>query len=399
MKYFLHTIGSSGDIYPFIGLADQLSRNNKDVSIITHEVFREKIESRNIDFIPIDKPEDYTINLADFKTDPFISKLRARSFLFQNIHSHMLESILIFTRHIMLPAKNSFKILKEVAGPEDVVISHFLGFGARAAADINKFKTFIMVTAPYWLNFKRQSEFEMLLHPMLSEIRDECPVPEIKKIMSEWMYKNTEVFCLFPEWFNNRNNNKHEFRHTTFPTWPEETGFVMSKELQAILKDKEHPLVIVNLYSNESDASTIYKIISEICKETKLRCVIITKKVKEYQHLTAENLIFVEFLPLQKISRECSLLIHHGGIGTLATAMRSSVPSIGIPNTDEQSDNITNAGILGVCRMLERGELTVEILKTEILRLLAAEKSPNHEISQRLLADSNNQIIKSMGLI
>merc|ERR1712118_576125 len=41
-----------------------------------------------------------------------------------------------------------------------------------------------------------------------------------------------------------------------------------------------------------------------------------------------QNILFVEFAPHELLFPKCSVLVHHGGLGTLAAGLRSGVPQV-----------------------------------------------------------------------
>jgi UDP:flavonoid glycosyltransferase YjiC (YdhE family) len=45
------------------------------------------------------------------------------------------------------------------------------------------------------------------------------------------------------------------------------------------------------------------------------------------------------YLPFSRILPRCSAVVYHGGIGTLAQAVRAGVPHLVVPNAHDQPDN------------------------------------------------------------
>ncbi|MEO8179448.1 MAG: nucleotide disphospho-sugar-binding domain-containing protein [Deltaproteobacteria bacterium] len=76
---------------------------------------------------------------------------------------------------------------------------------------------------------------------------------------------------------------------------------------------------------------------------------------------------FVELAPLL---RRSALLIHHGGIGTVARALEAGVPQIICARAYDQPDNGERVTELGVGAFFEPGERDVERLAREASRLL-----------------------------
>lgn len=53
------TIGSAGDVYPFLALAVGLKHRGHHVTLVTSMYFEDLIQNEGIDFIPVGTREDY----------------------------------------------------------------------------------------------------------------------------------------------------------------------------------------------------------------------------------------------------------------------------------------------------------------------------------------------------
>ena len=58
MKIILTTWGTTGDVQPFIALANGLIAAGHQVRLCTSEIYREKVESIGADFFPVGLPFD-----------------------------------------------------------------------------------------------------------------------------------------------------------------------------------------------------------------------------------------------------------------------------------------------------------------------------------------------------
>ena len=65
MKIILLPIGSAGDVYPFIGIAQEFKERGHNVTLLTSDHFRDLIESLGIEFASLARVEDFQSMLAD----------------------------------------------------------------------------------------------------------------------------------------------------------------------------------------------------------------------------------------------------------------------------------------------------------------------------------------------
>src|SRR5258708_12280390 len=65
MHIYMVPIGSAGDVYPFIGIAQELKARGHQVTLLTSDHFRELIESLGIEFASLARVEDFQSMMAD----------------------------------------------------------------------------------------------------------------------------------------------------------------------------------------------------------------------------------------------------------------------------------------------------------------------------------------------
>ena len=66
----------------------------------------------------------------------------------------------------------------------------------------------------------------------------------------------------------------------------------------------------------------------------------------EARHLPA-NVRHIEYAPFRKLFPRCTVVVHHGGIGTIAAALASGTPQLLIPQAYDQFDNAIRVRALG----------------------------------------------------
>ncbi|WP_217245369.1 activator-dependent family glycosyltransferase [Streptomyces sp. AC602_WCS936] len=86
-----------------------------------------------------------------------------------------------------------------------------------------------------------------------------------------------------------------------------------------------------------------------------------------------ENVRLVDFVPLNDLLPTCAAVVHHGGIGTRATAELHGVPQLMLPYGWDTVAKARRVAELGYGLYLPAADLTVEALRAAVERLLTEE--------------------------
>lgn len=90
------------------------------------------------------------------------------------------------------------------------------------------------------------------------------------------------------------------------------------------------------------------------------------------------------FLPLGALLRRCSLVLFHGGSGTLGHALANGLPMAIVPLGADQPDNAARCAELGVSRTLDQDQLSPEHVREVVLDVL---HTPGYRQAARRLQD------------
>lgn len=84
-----------------------------------------------------------------------------------------------------------------------------------------------------------------------------------------------------------------------------------------------------------------------------------------------ETIGVFEYAPHSVVMPRASVIVHQGGVGTTAQALRAGRPMLVIPFGQDQPDNARRCVELGVARMIARKNYRTETVTGELSRLLA----------------------------
>ncbi len=175
-----------------------------------------------------------------------------------------------------------------------------------------------------------------------------------------------EQMCFFPEWFAPAAADWPAVRHLGFPL-PDERH-QLSEELEAFLEAGAPPVVFTT-GTGVFRVEEFFRQARRCLEATGRRGLLLSPSLA--RSATAGNVRCESFVELGAVLPRAALLVHHGGIGTLARAVEAGVPQIISPLSYDQPDNAERAERLGLGVVLPRERLTGQTLAEKVEQLLS----------------------------
>jgi UDP:flavonoid glycosyltransferase YjiC (YdhE family) len=92
------------------------------------------------------------------------------------------------------------------------------------------------------------------------------------------------------------------------------------------------------------------------CGAAGIRAMLVTNHPAQLPRELPEGIRAFPYIPFSRVLPRCAAIAFHGGIGTLAQAVKAAVPQLVVPNAHDQPDNGQRIERLGLGRMLaQRG--------------------------------------------
>jgi UDP:flavonoid glycosyltransferase YjiC (YdhE family) len=307
MKYLLVTLGSIGDLMPFLAVADALRQRGHAPVIASHAGYAQLVQGSGFEFAVVSERPQHALD-GILETDPD----KAWQMVRQEVFIPATQPVRDFIAH------------HARLGPCRVIAS-WNAFGAPLA----------------------QKEFGV----------PGCRV------------------CLSPLALAEDSNGQTGQQVGFFPSWfaPEVlnvplTGFVMVDEalvpalpatLEGFLRDGPSP-VIFTPGSFMRRAATFFRESLAVCQRLGLRAIFLTPYSDQVPEALPPNIQHFKFISLQRLAPYGAALVHHGGIGTCAQALRAGIPQLISPVFFDQHDNAARVEALGV------GQRTFTYLHAEV---------------------------------
>jgi rhamnosyltransferase subunit B len=129
----------------------------------------------------------------------------------------------------------------------------------------------------------------------------------------------------------------------------------MPSELLRFLNAGPPPLVFTLGSSTVLDAGPFYDHSATAAKVLGRRAVLLVDKDSRNRPATLpEGVVAFDYAPFSELFPREAAIVHSGGIGTTAQAMRSGRPMLVMPYAHDQPDNAERVTRLGIARTLSR---------------------------------------------
>jgi UDP:flavonoid glycosyltransferase YjiC (YdhE family) len=198
-----------------------------------------------------------------------------------------------------------------------------------------------------------------LIVPKLNALRKELDLPPVSRVFRHWVHSPQRVIALFPDWFAPPQPDwPAALRMAGFPQYDESDQQRLSPGLLQFLDAGDAPIVFTPGSANQN-AAAFFRAAIDACGRLHRRAVLLTKFTEHLPTLPA-TVHHEGYAPLSRLLPRCALLVHHGGIGTLAQALAAGVPQLTMPMGFDQPDNTARLLHLGVARWVSPSQFTGE---------------------------------------
>jgi rhamnosyltransferase subunit B len=159
-----------------------------------------------------------------------------------------------------------------------------------------------------------------------------------------------------------------------FTPWDEPRGWTQPAGVEAFLASGPPPVVVTTSSAGERDANSFFIDTAKALAATGRRAILLTGNLMAAGSGGAElapGVVSWPYLPLSSIASRSSFVIHHAGIATTLTTIRSGRACIALPATFDQWYNAGRIRSLRAGRVLEFRKFTAKRLIAEMAALEA----------------------------
>lgn len=328
-KIAMFTMGTRGDVQPYIFLSKELIKNGYDVTLGSHPCWRNLIEASDIPFAPIGPDIDIEQEAAIIRgktSNPMLAMLKTMNFVFKIIQnsSHEIYAVckgkhLIIVTHSQMGATEAealgiptvnvtleTEMIAEKLKPMTLKDKIFGGLiGKQMAKPYNK------IRKVYHLKPAKSSD-EIISHklnliPLSKYVVERNPYWEEHNILTGYWYDN-------------------------------ETDYEPDQRLKTFLEQGEKPVILAlgAMSFEEKSEKEKQDLFVHALNHAACRAIIqgFQKTLQDYE--LPDTMIACGSVPHSYLFRQGAFVIHHCGFGTTAAAMIYGIPSIPVPHILDQ---------------------------------------------------------------
>jgi len=388
MRIVFSTFGTFGDVNPLIALALELKRRGHTPVLAVPGMFREKVEPLGIEFVSVRPDQDpHDKRMVEMIWDIKKGTERGlREFLFPAIRDSYHDLLEAVTAH----------------GGADLLVTGELAYAGPIVAEKTGIPWASYVLAP--LSFFSGYDPPVLPpYPTLSKVPSIVPrighlVPRFARVVTrKW---SEPLYALRQELGLNEGSNpifdaKHSPRLVLAlfsrvlgdpqPDWPPNalvTGFAfydgdagktdLAPELEQFLSAGPPPLIFTLGSAAVMAAGDFYEQSARAAEMLGARAILLVGNDRQNypRQALSENICVAAYAPFSKVFPRASAIIHQGGVGTTAQALRAGKPMLVMPYSHDQPDNARRVRHLGVAKVIQRKSYTGEAAAKKITALL-----------------------------
>lgn len=348
MKITVLTLGTRGDVQPYVALGTGLMNQGHEITICTGKTFKTFIESHGIGFV------ESTLDLME------ILKTEEGQAIF-NGGGNLLKSLKYAKEHINPMFRQTFDDFFNAAKGSDAIIYHPKAMVAPDIAEYFNIPCISMPPVPMTypitefpcLAVSGERNFGSFLNKLTYSVNKYAESSTMKEIndfriktlglskrkMGAYTYKINGrpipiIYPVSPELFKDVSSWHQAVKLTGFFYLPYDDQ-VLTDEITAFINDGPAPIIVSFSSMPLKNPAYFKQALVEALKKTGNRAIVLTG-ITGMTFDDCDDVLAVEKAPHRLLFKQGKGIIHHGGVGTMAEALLSGKPQVIMPfNVDQ----------------------------------------------------------------
>jgi rhamnosyltransferase subunit B len=408
-RIVLNTFGSLGDLHPYLAIAIGLRSRGHEAVIATSEVYRRKILAEGIRFAPVRPDVGLIMDDAEF-----IARLWDRR----------RGGEVLFREYLVPHIEQSYEDLLDACRGADLLLTHTAGLAGPIVAELLRLPWLSVALQPLvffsshdppvlsgaeWVrHFYQLGAFPFQALMALVRLRLKtwvAPIEKLRERIGLSGSKNNPILdgfspfgtlALFSEAF--------AAPQADWPANVRVTGFVYydrQGELPRTWEDDESqvydflrsgpPPILFTLGSSAvmHPGEFFHESIAAVHALGSRALLLAGPRRHDIKNPLPDSVLVAGYLPFSTIMPRAAGIVHQGGIGTTAQALRAGRPMLVVPWSHDQPDNAERVRRLGLGRPIPRNRYYAPRVANEIRALLSdgSYQERTHEIGARIAGE------------
>lgn len=353
MHALLASIGTDGDVLPFIGLGVALRARGHRVTVVAAENYATTVADHDLEFRAFISADGMQTLLGNPDFWHPIKTARNTARWGAELIAPQIEIIKDAVKideavFISNPAVFAASILSEKFGRPLIhkILQPWMIPSAVAPPVMP------LINMPRWAPpfvhriffYLIQVASDSFFGPTLNQVRRAHGLAPMRRIISNWLSKDL-VLGMFPDWFGPPQ-----------PDWPKAVKLVGFPRFDAAVQrtlpgkildfvTRKKSTILFTFGSGMMHARGLLEAAERICAGLDAQGLILNRFIAVKN--LSPHMMQAAFLPFREIFPHCAAVVHHGGVGTTAEALAAGTPQLIIPLGFDQLDNGVRVAKLG----------------------------------------------------
>lgn len=383
-RIVLTTIGSFGDLHPKIAIALELRNRGHDVVFATHKEYQNKIEALGFEFHQM-RPDNTALNdpeemarMMDLKTG---TEYVIRNWVCANLQETYAD--------LMNSAKDADFIITGEGVVAARLVAEKLGIPwafsvLQPASFLSVHDPSVLPVLPFLAKFRRLGSLANRGIIRLSKVMSKAwaePIHQLRRELGlppltgnpfiDDKYSPYLVLAMFstalakpqPDWPPNTVPTGFAFYDGS------EGGERLTPDLEDFLNAGTPPIIFTLGSAVVMTPGQFYEESIQAARHLGRRAVLLVGKNTLAPNLP-EGIIAVSYAPYSQLFSRACAIVHQGGIGTTAQALRTGRPTLVMPYAHDQPDNAARVERLGTSRTISRKHYSATRVAKHLRELL-----------------------------
>jgi rhamnosyltransferase subunit B len=393
-RIVLSTFGSFGDLHPYLALAIELRKRGHEAVVATAEVYRAKVEAEGVEFAPV---------------RPDVGELLDNPEVLAKLWHPRTGSEFLIRDYVMPVVRQSYEDLLPICHGAKLLLTHSATYAGPVVAEKLGLKWLSVALQPIMFMSRHDAPvlpgapwlkrlygdggwlFSLLMklgnrrmlswaQPLLS-LRHSLglPPPKVNPVL-EGQLSPFGTLALFSEHFAKPQKDwPPHVTMTGFVSYDKRgEGFGESSDgdgLARFLETGPPPVLFTLGSSAVMHPGSFYQESLAAAQALGVRAILLIGQLdrSQFPSVPPNQVYFADYAPYSQVMPRVAAIVHQGGIGTTAQALRAGKPTIVVPWSHDQPDNAERLRKLGVSRTIPRSRYTARRAARELKQLLSSE--------------------------
>lgn len=346
MHVVLVSVGTDGDIFPYVGLGVALRARGHRVTLAVSEHYASLARAHGFEFQALVSAQENNEVFGHpdlwnpWKCGPLLARWGVR---FMRRQYDLLSKLA--TRDTVLvanPGVFAASLVHEKLGMPlaNLILQPWMIPSSIAPPIMPNFTFLAGAPRPVWKVFWRGLDVvgDILFGRELNGLRAALGLKPMRRIFQNWLSSQL-VIGMFPDWYGPPQADwPPQVRLTGFPMFDGGQEETLPPEVLEFCRAGTSP-VAFTFGTGMAHSAGLFRAALEACGILGVHGIFLTKYRDQLPDSLPASVLHCAFAPFQRLFPLCAAVVHHGGIGTVAKAMGAGTPQLIHPLCFDQIDN------------------------------------------------------------